>query len=81
MRSEIEKRIQRSGFGKWAALAAASVAALGAAYFWLSRPLPPPRITGTVQITNDGQGNGAPMLTDGTRLLFNLSYRPSQVSV
>ena len=66
---------------KWAALAAACIAALGAAWFWLSRPLPPPRITGTVQITNDGRGNGAPMLTDGTRLLFNLTGEPRQVSV
>jgi Tol biopolymer transport system component len=71
---------RRAGL-KWAALAAASVAALGAAFLWLSRPLPPPRITGTVQITNDGRGNGAPMLTDGTRLLFNLTDEPRQVSV
>jgi len=71
---------RRAGL-KWAALAAASVAALGAAFLWLSRPLPPPRITGTVQITNDGRGNGAPMLTDGTRLLFNLTDQPRQVSV
>jgi Tol biopolymer transport system component len=71
---------RRAGL-KWAGLAAASVAALGAAWFWLSRPLPPPRITGTVQITNDGRGNGAPMLTDGTRLLFNLTFEPRQVSV
>jgi hypothetical protein len=65
---------------KWAVLAA-SVAALGLVYAWLSRPLPPPRVTGTVQITNDGRGNGAPMLTDGTRLLFNLTGEPRQVSV
>jgi Tol biopolymer transport system component len=65
---------------KWAWMAA-SVAALGAAYFWLNRPLAPPRITGTVQVTNDGRGSGAPMLTDGTRLLFNLTGEPRQVSV
>jgi Tol biopolymer transport system component len=65
---------------KWA-LAAACVAAVGAAWLWLSRPLPPPRVTGTVQITNDGKGNGAPMLTDGTRLLFNLTLEPRQVSM
>jgi Tol biopolymer transport system component/predicted Ser/Thr protein kinase len=64
----------------WVGLAA-SFAVLGAAWFWLSRPLPPPRVTGTVQITNDGRGNGAPMLTDGTRLLFNLTDEPRQVSV
>jgi eukaryotic-like serine/threonine-protein kinase len=64
---------------KWALTAC--IAVLGAAWFWLSRPLPPPRIIGTVQITNDGKGNGAPMLTDGTRLLFNLTDQPRQVSL
>jgi Tol biopolymer transport system component len=71
---------QRRAARTWV-LAGACVTALGAAYLWLSRPLPPPRITGTVQITNDGRGNGAPMLTDGTRLLFNLTGEPRQVSV
>ena len=61
-------------------LVAASIA--GAALLWLSRPLPPPKVTGTVQITNDGRGNGGPMLTDGTRLLFNLAgSEPRQLSV
>ena len=73
---------ERRAWPKWAAVAAASGAAMGAGILWLSRPLPPPRVTGTVQITNDGRGNGAPMLTDGTRLLFNLaSGEPRQVSV
>jgi len=73
---------KRRGWLKLVALAAASVAALGAAFLWFSRPLPPPRVTGTVQITNDGRFNDAPMLTDGTRLLFNLaSGEPRQVSV
>jgi serine/threonine protein kinase/Tol biopolymer transport system component len=71
---------RRTGL-KWAAPAAASVAAAGAVLLWPNRPPPPPRITGTVQITNDGRGNGAPMLTDGTRLLFNLTDEPRQVSV
>jgi eukaryotic-like serine/threonine-protein kinase len=71
---------RRAGL-KWAVLAAAAVVALGSAWLWLSRPLPAPRITSTVQITNDGLGNGAPMLTDGTRLLFNLNGEPRQVSV
>jgi len=54
---------------KWAALAAAVVA--GAVLFWLTRPLPPPRITNTVTITNDGQTKVPPLLTDGSRLFFN----------
>ncbi len=57
---------------KWAALAA-SVAALGSAYAWVSRPLPPPRITGIVQLTSTGRASGPPMLTDGARLFFNLA--------
>jgi serine/threonine protein kinase/Tol biopolymer transport system component len=57
---------------KWAAVAA-SVVALGLAYAWLSRPPPPPRITGIVQITSAGRANGPPMLTDGSRLFFNLA--------
>jgi len=70
----------KGGWRKWAALAAAS-AAIGAGSFWLSRPPAPPQITGTVQITNDERGNSAPMLTDGPRLLFNLTFDPRQVSV
>jgi serine/threonine protein kinase len=56
---------------KWAALAA-SVAALGSAYAWLSRPPLPPRITRIVQLTSTGRASGPPMLTDGSRLFFNL---------
>ncbi|HUE01462.1 MAG TPA: protein kinase [Bryobacteraceae bacterium] len=41
------------------------------ALFWLARPLPPPRITGTIQITSDGRPKGWPLLTDGSRLFFN----------
>ena len=72
---------KRRAWPKWAAVAAAFLPAIGAVFLWLSRPLPPPRVTGMVQITNDGRGNGAPMLTDGTRLLFNLAEEPRQISV
>jgi len=66
----------------WPVAWAGLVVAIMAALFWLTRPLPPPRITGTVQMTNDGRGNGAPILTDGTRLLFNLAFdEPRQVSL
>jgi serine/threonine protein kinase/Tol biopolymer transport system component len=58
------------------------VVAIVAALFWFARPLPPPRVTGMVQITNDGRGSTAPLLTDGTRLYFNLaSAEPRQISV
>jgi serine/threonine protein kinase len=51
---------------KWAALAAAAVAAV----FWLTRPLPPPQLTATVQLTNDGRGKRPPWLSDGSRIFF-----------
>src|SRR5437762_4623167 len=38
--------------------------------YWLTRPLPPPRVTGSVQITNDGHAKFPPTLTDGSRLYF-----------
>ena len=66
---------------RWKVLAAVSAAALVAALFWLSRPLRPPRITATTQLTNEGIDNGAPLLTDGARLFFNLSLEPRQISV
>ena len=61
---------KRSAWLKWAALAGAA-AATCAAFLWLGRPLPPPRITHTVQITNDGRVKVWPLLTDGSRLFFN----------
>ena len=73
------------GWLKWAGLVAAVVA--GAALYWFARPLPPPRITGTVQITNDGRPKDWPLLTDGSRVFFNTGWgssfvtQASQVSV
>jgi Tol biopolymer transport system component len=72
---------KRRAWLKWAALAAASVAAAGAALFWLTRPLPPPRITATVHVTNDGRPKGGPLFTDGSRVFFNSGNEAYQVSV
>ena len=69
---------------RWLYAAGAVGIVAAAALFWLSRPLPPPRVTGTVQITNDGFPKTWPLLTDGSRLFFNSSsvtYEPYQVSV
>ncbi len=69
---------------RWAFAAGAVVIVAGAAAFWLTRPLPPPRITGTEQISNDGRGKAWPLLTDGSRLIFmwnSFMYEPYQVSV
>ena len=53
------------------ALAAALVCVAIAGYL-VTRPLPPPRVSGYVQITNDGQGKAlqGAMVTDGSRLYF-----------
>ncbi len=56
---------------RWPYAAGGAVAIFAAATFWLTRPLPPPRIIGTVQLTNDGKSKFGPILTDGTRLYFN----------
>jgi Tol biopolymer transport system component len=67
---------------KWVAILAvvACIAALG---FWLRSPLPPPKILGSKQITNDGLPKG-PLVTDGNRIYFTENpptrYSVSQVS-
>jgi Tol biopolymer transport system component len=57
---------------RWAAIALAGVVIIAAAIlaYWLTRPLPPPKITRTVQLTNNGRGKGGALLTDGPRLYF-----------
>jgi Tol biopolymer transport system component len=74
------ERPKRRAWWKWAALAAVSAAGAGTVLFWLTRPLPPPRVTGTVQITNDGRPKGEQLLTDGPRVFFNFSGEAYQVS-
>ncbi|MGA7409630.1 MAG: protein kinase [Bryobacteraceae bacterium] len=69
---------------RWAYAAGAVVVAAGVGAFWFFRPLPPPRITGTEQISNDWRPKTGPLLTDGSRLLFvshSFLYMPYQVSV
>jgi len=38
---------------------------------WLLKPLPPPRIQRSTEISNDGDAKRAPLLTDGSRIYFN----------
>ena len=55
------------------AAGAAALICLGILLYVLMRPLPPPSVSGYVQITNDGQGKGpilGAMVTDGSRLYF-----------
>jgi len=52
------------------ALAGALVLVGSVLAYWLTRPLPPPRILRTVQLTNNGRGKGGRLVTDGARLYF-----------
>jgi serine/threonine protein kinase/Tol biopolymer transport system component len=58
-----------------------AVALSCAAIYRITRPVPFPRLTDPVQITNDGIPKLQPLLTDGSRLFFNTSLGPRQVSV
>ncbi|HXO32441.1 MAG TPA: protein kinase [Candidatus Acidoferrales bacterium] len=68
---------------KWIGLAAILIVLAGLA-LWLQAPLPPPRILGTKQITNDGLPKFN-LMTDGNRLYFMENpparYTIAQVSV
>jgi len=69
---------------KFAALAAIVVIAAAVLAYWLTRPLPAPRVLSSVQITNDGRAKAAPIFTDASRLYFTdvvAGWIPSQVSV
>jgi eukaryotic-like serine/threonine-protein kinase len=67
---------------RWPYAAAAAAILAGAALFWLARPLPPPRVTNIVPITNDGEPKNSPLLTDGARLFFTGNANDAyQVSV
>jgi DNA-binding winged helix-turn-helix (wHTH) protein len=46
---------------------------LASGYWYLSRPLPPPRVTAYTQITHDGHAKQL-IGTDGSRLYFNQNY-------
>jgi eukaryotic-like serine/threonine-protein kinase len=45
--------------------------ALVAVTFWLIRPLPPPRVAGTVKITSDGLPKWQPIRVAGSRLVYS----------
>jgi hypothetical protein len=60
--------------------AAGLVVALGAAFFWLTRPMPPPRVTGIVQITTDGETKQR-LVNDGTRLYYAAGNRDSDMKM
>ncbi len=64
----------------WAAVAGVAAVLIAAAFVWLFSPLPPPRVTGSTQITHDGLPKYG-MVTDGSRLYFFGGSGVTQVSV
>jgi hypothetical protein len=58
----------------------ALVVVLGGIFAWLSRPLPPPRVLKTTQITHDGAGKIG-LLTDGSRLYITEDISAKQFLV
>jgi serine/threonine protein kinase/Tol biopolymer transport system component len=64
---------------RWAAIALAGAVILAGAVlaYWLTRPLPAPRVTGSTQLTHDGYEKGEEefgpnvLVTDGARLFFS----------
>ncbi len=61
-------------WSRWVATLVGAIAIAAAILLYLlTRPLPPPRVLRTVQITSDGRAKGGPLITDGTRLYFSES--------
>ena len=79
----------RAHWARRVSLGTAAVLTVAALSFILRPTVPPPKVTGTAQITNDGKtkvaGTAAvpePLLTDGTRLYFaEGAFRPAQQDV
>jgi Tol biopolymer transport system component/DNA-binding winged helix-turn-helix (wHTH) protein len=65
-----EPALRRSWRTASLAAALVLVCAIVASY-WLTRPLPPPRVTRVVQLTNNGRQKSGRLLTDGPRLFFS----------
>jgi eukaryotic-like serine/threonine-protein kinase len=65
----------------WPLVAVAGLAAaVGAAFLWLTRPLPPPRVTRIVQITSDRRPK-RDFVTDGTRLYYAAGNQDSDIKI
>jgi Tol biopolymer transport system component len=65
---------------KWAVpVFALAILALAIIVFWQTRPLPPPKVSDFIQLTNDGGEKGL-VGTDGSRLYLNTSNGMAQLS-
>ncbi len=67
--------------GRWPYVAVSGVA-ISALAWWLIRPLPPPRVVGTTQITNDGRAKWMPLVAGDSRVFYSagLDNEVDQVS-
>jgi len=63
-----KKRFSLTALATIVAVAIATIAAAVLAY-WLTRPLPAPKVLGSTQLTHDGQPKSS-LVTDGARLYF-----------
>ena len=73
--SRTQQKVPTSAGGrlrKILASAAVVVAVLAGMFAWFSRPLPPPKVVKTIQITHDAVSKGN-VLTDGSRLYIDES--------
>jgi eukaryotic-like serine/threonine-protein kinase len=59
----------QSRSARWIVVSLFSLLVLAGGFFWLRSPLPPPRILGSKQITNDGLQK-LNLVTDGSRIYF-----------
>ncbi|MGE5326850.1 MAG: protein kinase domain-containing protein [Deltaproteobacteria bacterium] len=55
---------------RWPVVVGAAVILMAIGGYWLTRPLPPPKVSNYVQLTNDSRGKAPPILTDGSRIYF-----------
>ena len=75
-----EPSLQKRRIWPLAAGGAAIVVAAVLAYL-VSRPLPPPRVLSSTQLTHDGLPKEPPILTDGSRLFFSGPTGPDELSI
>jgi hypothetical protein len=66
------------GHVRQVAAGAVVILALVAAYTWWHAPLPVPRVTRIVQLSNDGFDKGSALATDGPRIYFTASQGATQ---